>query len=70
MTKNMLNVKTMYKRLKAGDQMPERIRIYLTTIPADTRRICIMQDRQYRPGVTAASMGYFYPPRIGGTLSP
>ncbi|MBE9511982.1 MAG: hypothetical protein IMY71_14025, partial [Bacteroidetes bacterium] len=44
--------------------------IYSTTIPTDTRRICLMQDRQYRLGVTAASMGYFYPPQIGGILMP
>ena len=50
--------------------LPGEIRIYSTTIPTDSRRICLMQDRQYRLGVTAASMGYFYPPQIGGILMP
>ena len=50
--------------------LPGEIRIYSTTIPTDRRRICLMQDRQYRLGVTAASMGYFYPPQIGGVLMP
>lgn len=50
--------------------LPGEIRIYSTTIPTDTRRICLMQDRQYRLGVTAASMGYFYPPQLGGTEMP
>lgn len=50
--------------------LPGEIRIYSTTIPTDSRRICLMQDRQYRLGVTAASMGYFYPPQIGGVLMP
>jgi rhamnogalacturonan endolyase len=43
---------------------PGELRIYTTAIPADTRRICLMQDRQYRLGVTAVSMGYFYPPHL------
>ena len=50
--------------------LPGEIRIYSTTIPTDNRRICLMQDRQYRLGVTAASMGYFYPPQIGGVPMP
>jgi len=50
--------------------LPGEIRIYSTTIPTEIRRICLMQDRQYRLGVTAASMGYFYPPQIGGILMP
>ncbi len=50
--------------------LPGEIRIYSTTIPTNTRRTCLMQDRQYRLGVTAASMGYFYPPQIGGVSMP
>ncbi|MCX6902771.1 MAG: silent information regulator protein Sir2 [Verrucomicrobia bacterium] len=43
------------------------IRIYTTTIPATTRRVCLMQDRLYRTDVAAQTMGYFYPPQLGGT---
>jgi len=50
--------------------LPGEIRIYSTTIPASTRRVCLMQDRQYRLGVTAESMGYFYPPQLGGNPMP
>ncbi len=44
------------------------IRVYTTTIPAKTRRVCLMQDRQYRLGVAMQTMGYFYPPQLGGKL--
>jgi rhamnogalacturonan endolyase len=50
--------------------LPGELRIYSTTIPSSTRRTCLMQDRQYRLGVTAASMGYYYPPQIGGVPMP
>jgi rhamnogalacturonan endolyase len=50
--------------------LPGEIRIYSTTIPTQIRRTCLMQDRQYRLGVTAASMGYFYPPQLGGVPMP
>jgi rhamnogalacturonan endolyase len=43
------------------------IRIYTTTVPASTRRVCLMQDRLYRTDVAAQTMGYFYPPQLGGT---
>jgi rhamnogalacturonan endolyase len=43
------------------------IRIYSTTVPSTTRRICLMQDRLYRTDVAAQTMGYFYPPQLGGT---
>ncbi len=46
------------------------LRIYSTTIPSETRRVCLMQDRQYRIGVVAASMGYYYPPQLGGITMP
>ena len=50
--------------------LPGEIRIYSTTVPTQTRRTCLMQDRQYRLGVTAASMGYYYPPQLGGVSMP
>ncbi|MGQ9525807.1 MAG: rhamnogalacturonan lyase family protein, partial [Armatimonadota bacterium] len=40
------------------------LRIYTTTIPASTRRVCLMQDRLYRTDVAAQSMGYFYTPQL------
>ncbi|MBI4327100.1 MAG: silent information regulator protein Sir2, partial [Chloroflexi bacterium] len=42
------------------------IRIYTTAIPATTRRVCLMQDRLYRTDVAMQTMGYFYPPQLGG----
>jgi rhamnogalacturonan endolyase len=44
------------------------IRIYTTTIPAKSRRICLMQDRQYRTAVAMQTMGYFYPPQLGRVI--
>ncbi len=41
------------------------LRIYVTTIPASDRRICLMQDHQYRLGVVAQTMGYYYPAQLG-----
>lgn len=41
------------------------IRIYSTNIPAVNRKVCLMQNRQYRMGVADATMGYFYPPQLG-----
>ncbi len=46
------------------------IRIYTSTIPATTRRVCLMQDRLYRTDVAMQTMGYFYPPQLGGTPLP
>ena len=34
------------------------LRIHTTTIPAQTRRTCLMQDRLYRLYVATNSMGY------------
>ncbi len=39
------------------------LRIYTTTIPANTRRTCLMQDRLYRLYVATNSMGYNTPPQ-------
>ncbi|MCX5637522.1 MAG: hypothetical protein NTX52_07500 [Planctomycetota bacterium] len=41
------------------------LRIYTTTIPTYERRICLMQDHQYRLGVVAQTMGYYYPAQLG-----
>jgi rhamnogalacturonan endolyase len=46
------------------------LRIYSTTIPSKTRRISLMQDRQYRLGVAEGSMGYYYPPQLGENRLP
>jgi rhamnogalacturonan endolyase len=45
--------------------LPGEMRIYSTNIPAKNRKVCLMQNRQYRLGVADASMGYFYPPQLG-----
>ncbi|MBN2594257.1 MAG: hypothetical protein JXA81_12185 [Sedimentisphaerales bacterium] len=41
------------------------LRIYSTTIPTTDRRVCLMQDHQYRLGVVAQTMGYYYPAQLG-----
>ena len=41
------------------------LRIYSTTIPTSHRRPCLMQDRQYRLGIVAQTMGYYYPAQLG-----
>jgi rhamnogalacturonan endolyase len=41
------------------------MRIYTTTIPSSDRRMCLMQDHQYRLGVVAQTMGYYYPAQLG-----
>jgi rhamnogalacturonan endolyase len=43
--------------------VPGELRIYTTTIPASTRRTCLMQDRLYRLYVATNSMGYNTPPQ-------
>lgn len=45
--------------------LPGELRIYSTNIPADTRKIFLMQNRQYRLGMANSTMGYFYPPQLG-----
>jgi rhamnogalacturonan endolyase len=45
--------------------LPGELRIYSTNIPAEGRKVCLMQNRQYRLGAANASMGYFYPPQLG-----
>lgn len=41
------------------------LRIYSTTIPTEASRPCLMQDRQYRLGIAAQTMGYYYPAQLG-----
>jgi rhamnogalacturonan endolyase len=41
------------------------LRIYTTSIPATERRPCLLQDHQYRLGVAAQTMGYYYPAQLG-----
>jgi len=41
------------------------LRIYSTTVPTIDRRVCLMQDHQYRLGVVAQTMGYYYPAQLG-----
>jgi len=41
------------------------LRIYTSMIPASNRRVCLMQDHQYRLGVVAQTMGYYYPAQLG-----
>ena len=43
------------------------LRIYTTAIPSSENVPCLMQDRQYRLGVAAQTMGYFYPAQLGET---
>ncbi|HPO16271.1 MAG TPA: silent information regulator protein Sir2 [Candidatus Hydrogenedentes bacterium] len=42
--------------------VPGELRIYLSTSPAQNRRICLMQDPIYRVDVAHLSMGYPQPP--------
>ena len=46
------------------------IRIYTTITPATSRRVCLLQDRLYRTDVAMQTMGYFYPPQLGGRPLP
>jgi rhamnogalacturonan endolyase len=41
------------------------LRIYTSGIPASESRAPLMQDRQYRLGVVAQTMGYYYPAQLG-----
>jgi hypothetical protein len=42
--------------------LPGELRIYSTTIPANDRRITLLQDNTYRQTVTVRTMGYQQPP--------
>lgn len=47
--------------------LPGEIRIYSTNIFADNRKVCLMQNRQYRIGVANNTMGYPPAPQPGIT---
>mgnify|MGYP000721689735 CR=1 FL=1 len=42
--------------------VPGELRIYTSTIPSETRHICLMQDPLYRLDVAVAAMGYHQTP--------
>ena len=44
--------------------VPGELRVYTTSIPAEDRRVCLMQDPVYRATVLAAAQGYFYNPML------
>jgi rhamnogalacturonan endolyase len=50
--------------------VPGELRIYPTPIPAEDRRITLMQDPLYRSGVAHLSMGYGQPPLTSYYLFP
>jgi len=47
--------------------VPGELRIYTTTIPTHERRPCLLEDHQYRLGVVAQTMGYYYPAQLATT---
>jgi rhamnogalacturonan endolyase len=48
--------------------LPGELRIYTSTRPSNWRRPWLMEDRQYRLGVAAGSMGYYREPQLSGGL--
>jgi len=42
-----------------------QVRIYSTTIAADKRKVCAMQNHLYRMAVASTTMGYYNAPQIG-----
>jgi rhamnogalacturonan endolyase len=44
------------------------IHIYTSTVATTQRRPWLMEDRLYRNDVAVQTMGYFYPPQLGGPL--
>ena len=48
--------------------LPGELRIYSSTRAATWRRPWLMEDRQYRLGVVAGSMGYYREPQLSGAL--
>jgi len=48
--------------------LPGELRIYSSTQPSEQRHIWLMEDRQYRLGVTAGSMGYYREPQLSKNL--
>lgn len=50
--------------------LPGELRIYSSTDVSSWRRPWLMDDRQYRLGVAAGSMGYYREPQLGSRLKP
>jgi len=49
--------------------LPGELRIYTTTIPAQDRRACLLQDPTYRIDVVSAAMGYYQVPMTSYDLA-
>ena len=49
--------------------LPGELRIYSTVIPSKERRIALVQDRQYRLGVSRSTMGYYSPTPLSMTYN-
>ncbi|MFZ5830016.1 MAG: silent information regulator protein Sir2 [Planctomycetota bacterium] len=49
--------------------LPGELRIYVTTIPAADRRVCLLQDPIYRADVAHATMGYYQVPMTSYDLA-
>jgi rhamnogalacturonan endolyase len=49
--------------------VPGELRIYSTTLPAEDRRACLMQDPIYRADVCLQAMGYTQCPMTTNILS-
>ncbi len=49
--------------------LPGELRIYTTTVPAEDRRVCLMQDPIYRADVAIQAMGYTQCPMTGVCFS-
>lgn len=45
--------------------VPGELRIYSTNTPADSRKVCLMQNHLYRMAVADATMGYYNAPQVG-----
>ena len=45
--------------------LPGELRIYSTNIPADKKKVCLMQNHLYRMAVADATMGYYNSPQVG-----
>ena len=50
--------------------LPGELRIYSSTRASTWRRPWLMEDRQYRLGVVAGSMGYYREPQLSSALRP
>ncbi len=45
--------------------LPGELRVYTTTIPAQDRRVCLLQDHTYRMALADVSSGYYSQPMLG-----